>query len=380
MSSSSLSGNNASNSEQLTSLSQSSNKYGQSDSSEDAKDTGNSSIVETHYNSIEEKGLGHRNQSTILYLRNFNNWVKSMLIDDYLSTVTANKKQGMPIKVLDLCCGKGGDLFKWKKGNVNHVVCADIAGNAVADCQKRYEDLKMKNKYMFTAEFIVADCTRVLLRTKYKDPTILFDLVSCQFSFHYCFESLTQAETMLHNISDCLRPGGYFIGTIPNAVDIVGRKRKAKKNWFGNRVFTITFEEDLPEPYPLFGAKYNFHLHEVVDCPEYLVHFPTLERLAAKFGLKLIKRARFQNYYEEMKRKGESLLQHMSALETYPPVNSKLVGPRSDYTDAKEYFREYPGQKLIGTLSKSEWEVCTIYTMFAFQKVNPGETINVKSK
>lgn len=88
-----------------------------------------------------------------------------------------------------------------------------------------------------------------------------------------------------------------------------------------------------------------------------------------------------------MKRKGESLLQHMSALEvnlikinyqviiilrqhynlfiiiknsqTYPPVNAKLVGPRSDYSDAKEYFREYPGQKLIGTLSKSEWEVCS---------------------
>lgn len=81
--------------------------------------------------------------------------------DEYLSTITANKKHGQPVKVLDLCCGKGGDLLKWKKGNVSHVICADIAGNAVADCQKRHEDLKAKNKYMFSGEFIVADCTRV---------------------------------------------------------------------------------------------------------------------------------------------------------------------------------------------------------------------------
>jgi mRNA (guanine-N7-)-methyltransferase len=47
------------------------------------------------------------------------------------------------------------------------------------------------------------------------------DLVSCQFSFHYCFESLPQAETMLLNAAECLRPGGYFIGTIPDAYEIM---------------------------------------------------------------------------------------------------------------------------------------------------------------
>jgi len=47
------------------------------------------------------------------------------------------------------------------------------------------------------------------------------DLVSCQFSFHYCFESLPQAEVMLRNAAECLRPGGYFIGTIPDAYEIM---------------------------------------------------------------------------------------------------------------------------------------------------------------
>jgi hypothetical protein len=42
---------------------------------------------------------------------------------------------------------------------------------------------------------------------------LLFDIVSCQFAFHYCFESLEQAECMLRNASERLKPGGYFIGT-----------------------------------------------------------------------------------------------------------------------------------------------------------------------
>lgn len=62
---------------------------------------------------------------------------------------------------------------------------------------------------------------QVRLRGKYKDPSIQFDLVSCQFALHYSFETLQQAECMMKNISECLKPGGYFIGTIPDAYDLV---------------------------------------------------------------------------------------------------------------------------------------------------------------
>lgn len=58
---------------------------------------------------------------------------------------------------------------------------------------------------------------QVRLREKYKDPSMQLDLVSCQFAFHYSFESQPQAECMFKNASESLRPGGYFIGTVPNA-------------------------------------------------------------------------------------------------------------------------------------------------------------------
>lgn len=28
------------------------------------------------------------------------------------------------VAVLDLGCGKGGDLLKWRRGNISHLVCA----------------------------------------------------------------------------------------------------------------------------------------------------------------------------------------------------------------------------------------------------------------
>ena len=40
-------------------------------------------VVAAHYNNVPESGLDERNRSRILHLRNFNNWIKSMLIGKY---------------------------------------------------------------------------------------------------------------------------------------------------------------------------------------------------------------------------------------------------------------------------------------------------------
>ena len=105
---------------------------------------------------------------------------------------------------------------------------------------------------------------------------------------------------MIRNAAECLRPGGYFIGTIPDANDIMKRQREADSDEFGNEIYRIKFLSDTEMP-PLFGAKYNFELDGVVNCPEFLVYFPLLEKLAAKFGLKLVLKQRFGEYFEENK-------------------------------------------------------------------------------
>lgn len=65
------------------------------------------------------------------------------------------------------------------------------------------------------------------------------------------------------------------------------RWQKSDGNQFGNEIYSIEFQCDKNKP-PLFNAKYNFHLEQVVNCPEFLVHPPTFLKLASKFGLELI--------------------------------------------------------------------------------------------
>lgn len=53
------------------------------------------------------------------------------------------------------------------------------------------------------------------------------------------------------------------------------RQKQAGKDTFGNEVYQIKFSSDVKKQIPLFGAKYDFALEGVVNCPEFLVHFPT---------------------------------------------------------------------------------------------------------
>ncbi|KAK3085647.1 hypothetical protein FSP39_006590 [Pinctada imbricata] len=352
--------------------------------------------VAKHYNELQETGLDTRSQSRIFYLRNFNNWIKSVLIGDTLQQIRENKGENQGISVLDLCSGKGGDLLKWKKGKISKVVCADIAGTSVEQCESRYNEILERNKReryfteMFTAEFITADCTKTRLRAMYKDPSMKFDLASCQFSFHYCFESFPQAQTMLQNACECLELGGYFIGTTPNSYEIMKRLRESPDKKCGNEVYSISYDgEDFNKP-GLFGAKYNFHLEGVVDCPEFLVYFPLLEKMAEEYGMKLISRTPFAQYFKENVDKGEnrSLLGKMQALEPYPADrDAKLVSDLdSDYAATSEVVKNMHANddrpeeekrrrpQRVGTLSKAEWEAGTIYLVFVFQKVLDKQT------
>lgn len=348
------------------------NKTNANNSNHEPPPKKHSSVVAAHYNHLEEKGLKERYNSPIFHLRNFNNWVKSVLIQEFTDKIR-EKDYGRPLRILDICCGKGGDLSKWQKVRPEHAIFADIAEVSVQQCETRYEELRRRCGRLFSAEFIATDCTKDTLRDKYKDPSISFDIVSCQFGLHYSFESLLQARRMLTNISECLKPGGYFFGTIPNANEIVSRAQKTQDYAFGNRIYNIKLLFDPKDGYPLFGAKYDFHLEGVVDCPEFLVNFELFKKLASEYGLELVYKAGFDHFYKDHWENHKQLFQRIMCFETYPAPNGKtLMGEESEYEHAKKYWdsKEYKAdQNCIGTMSICEWEVATIYMAFAFKKL-----------
>ncbi|KAK7898251.1 hypothetical protein WMY93_019104 [Mugilogobius chulae] len=320
------------------------------------KSCDHSAEVADHYNRLQEVGLQVRSQSRIFYMRNFNNWVKSVLIGEILEQL--RKSRPGPVRVLDLGCGKGGDLLKWRRGNISHLVCTDIAEVSVDQCRSRFEEMKRKshNDDIFTAEFITADATKEPLWPQLADPALTFDLCSCQFVVHYSFESQSKAEMMLRNACERLRPGGFFIGTTPDAYELVRRASQSEDLRFGNDVYKVQFKSK--PPFSLFGAEYHFSLEGVVDVPEFMVYFPLMTRMLETLGMRLVQKSRFGEFFEQ-KSKHEShrsLLQKMNALETFPANDGRqATSSDGEYDHVTSESRERP----LGTLSRSEWEAAS---------------------
>ncbi|GAU93629.1 hypothetical protein RvY_05540-2 [Ramazzottius varieornatus] len=324
------------------------------------------STIAQHYNQLGQSDVEKRKQSPIYYLRSFNNWTKSVLINEALDILRKDNR-GRRIRVLDFCCGKGGDLQKWIIGNVNYVVFADIAEVSVQQAENRYRD-RRRNRRIFEAEFIVADLCHDKLSPKLRNPSQMFDLVSCQFSFHYSFETYERAERMLRNACDRLAPGGLFIGTIPDAHEIMRRLHSSPAETFGNDIYRVKFNSK--DPAPLFGAKYHFYLQEHVDCPEFLVFFPVLMKMAEKLGMTLLVRSTFSEFFEEHRQnqKYKELMHRMQALEKY----SHTPDSEEEYSHAEAEIDRLVqlgiSNPVVGTLSKSQWEVASMYSVFIFQK------------
>jgi hypothetical protein len=79
-------------------------------------------VVAQHYSQRPNMSRTERTSSPTFQLKVYNNWIKSILINEYL-------KGGD--YVLDICSGKGGDLDKWSKRPVGGIVFAGIAGLSV---------------------------------------------------------------------------------------------------------------------------------------------------------------------------------------------------------------------------------------------------------
>ncbi|KAI9284149.1 guanine-N(7)-methyltransferase domain-containing protein [Umbelopsis sp. AD052] len=293
-------------------------------------------LVAQHYNARPEVGVEKRQQSSIIRLRSFNNWVKSVLISRHVR---------QDATVLDMGCGKGGDLQKWARGRIGYLVGTDIAEVSLSQMKERYQTMRNAR---FKAEFIPLDSYSELLAPRLA-PNIRFDLVSMQFCMHYSFESEKKARTMLQNVTANLAEGGWFIGTIPDANWIIKKVRTMPKGQheIGNHVYSIKFEDikDTDDGnkvgFTPFGCKYWFHLTDAVDCPEYIVPFPTFQSLAEEYGLELKFKQNFHQFFESASHEGDhnTLLRRMKVVGGYDPE-----------------------------MSKEEWEAAGIYLAFAFQK------------
>ncbi|KAH9999001.1 mRNA capping enzyme-domain-containing protein [Russula vinacea] len=303
------------------------------------RDTG---LVMDHYNARPDVGIDQRRVSPIIGLRNFNNWIKSVLITRYAHPALASSASRT---VLELGCGKGGDLNKWSKARIKEYIAFDIAALSVDQARARWDSLPRASR--FDATFTALDCyseplIHGVLPARLAEP---FDVVSMQFCMHYAFESEAKAHCMLRNVTQWLRPGGIFLGTIPNAEQLLARLDQMPADApglsFGNSVYSIKFESR--ESRPLYGHRYSFFLKDAVeDVPEYLVHWEHFAQLAEKYKLRTLYKKEFHDVFQEF---------HEHA-DFRPLLQKMKVVDENGETEMNE----------------DQWEAANIYVAFAMEK------------
>lgn len=329
-----------------------------------------SSLVSKHYDKVSKSEAAlykERSHSPIFQLRKFNNFCKNVLIQTYVSLL---KQQKRPVRALDLCCGRGGDLGKWSRAGVNYLLCADISNDSIDECVSRYSEMGEQNS--LKAEFLVSDCASEHFWDRVAMEPKIVDLTTCQFALHYAFENFQKATVMLHNACAHLSPGGYFLGIIPNSFEIL---RHFKKKGFGkisNDVFEIqmtSFENQL------FGAVYHFRLDELVDCPEFLIYFPLLKEMLKRHNMRCVRWEPLSSFFLDTFRPNLKILERMRALKcfTRDELANLTRNPVLDHLNYSHIKDALDKGRLKGfnqplSMSVDEWQVIRFYSVFVFQR------------
>ncbi|KAI5083430.1 hypothetical protein GOP47_0003173 [Adiantum capillus-veneris] len=204
-------------------------------------------VIAQHYRQRCNRTLEEREASPIIHLKKLHNWIKEVLIRMYAQKGNV---------VLDMACGKGGDLAKWYKAEVRLYVGVDIVESSLQQARKRYQELTIKatNNHTTRHTYVV--------------------------NLHYTIHGHPWGELEQHlQISS----GGEF----------------------GNRLYKVKFERQQhakalrygEDPY---GLQYEFHLEDAVNhCPEWLVPFDELKNLAQQYGLELSLKKNFHEFVKE---------------------------------------------------------------------------------
>jgi hypothetical protein len=261
-------------------------------------------------------------------LKNFHNlYVKKLLI-------SGAAKHGDTL--IDLACGKAGDLPKWIAAKLSFVFGIDVSEdnleNRIDGACVRYLKARKLNKHMPYALFVRGNSSfnirdgSALLNDRAKKTAAAvfgngpkdvdkigkgvarqygkgdngFNVCSCQFAIHYFFESPDTLKGFLKNVAQCTKINGYFIGTAYDGKILFDKLKKiksgeslqlvdqGKKVWEVIKIYTSDTFEDNSSSIAYEINVYQESINQYIS--EYLVNFNYLDRVMEAYGFKVISR------------------------------------------------------------------------------------------
>ena len=266
-------------------------------------------------------------------MKNFHNlYVKKKLI-------VGVSKQGDTL--IDLACGKGGDLPKWISAKLSFVFGIDISKdnleNRLDGACARFLKMKKSNKNVPYSLFVNGNSSfnikngDAMMNEKAKQITAAifgkgesepkkigkgvarqygkgadgFSVTSCQFAIHYFFETPDTLKGFMKNLAECTKQNGYFIGTCYDGKLVFNELNKTKT---GESIKIIEDDKKLWEITKGYGGDtfdddsssigyridvYQESINQTIS--EYLVNFDYLNRVMSAFGFEIITREEAQD-------------------------------------------------------------------------------------
>ena len=299
--------------------------------------TGNNidNVVQESSNVYYNPSYNSRNKSLTIYLQKFHNFIKKNILLSFYKTYLSESQTN--ISLLDLACGKGGDLFKWKQLNYNTVVGIDISYDNIYNSQNgacfryctmleenkensenllttNFNDNKIPRVYFFTADSGLniedqllntsnntenkiykqlwkSETTNTIDGFKPNFDLNKFNVISLQFALHYFYENKTKLEQLVNNIDKNLAEGGIFIGCCYDGIQILNSLKDTSTingTVDDNIIWKITknYSDDFNEMTNTnsdFGKKISVYMHSInIEHIEYLVNFTLLKDLLFK--------------------------------------------------------------------------------------------------
>lgn len=291
-------------------------------------------------------------------IRNRNNWIKRFLI----------KQNIFPpgwihgIKVLDLTCGRGGDMGKiLQHSHVKQYRGIDISDNAIQEAIRRSST---HNKHNAILDFACMDMNETDAEFNYfnalekeitcQDPTYkilelnepydfmtrkchTYSMINMQYSLHYFCKTKKQLTTLLKKIAKCLNTTGKWIGTLPCSNKI----QEAVKGSYALPTICKIMPAKRWKGNGRFGDPYTFYLQDCVpSVEEYLCPKKTLCDIAKKCGLRNV-------YFENA--------------STY--LQRTINKYKDEWEDIPVNILDTLGEKDV------DWQVTSLYSVFVFEKI-----------
>jgi mRNA (guanine-N7-)-methyltransferase len=175
--------------------------------------------------------------------------------------------------LIDIGCGKGGDLHKWERRRLRSVLAVDISGPYISEAKRRHSEKRaMRTHVTFLQTDAFSEAASI-------DDGSTYDAMSCMFCLHYAACDEASIHRAFKNASTLLKTGGVFFGVCADG-DVI-----EKGGNVANDIVHITLDNSNDSQW---GCAYEFTLCDSIvseNNREYITRQSDLIQVAAQYNI-----------------------------------------------------------------------------------------------